>query len=504
VTETPVIRFDNVSKRFRIYHEKHYSLKENILTMFRNRRNWEDFWALRSIDLEVPHGQMIGLIGENGSGKSTCLKLLARILNPDTGNVSVSGSLSALIELGAGFQPDFTGRENVYLNGSILGFSKHEIDERYDEIVSFAELEKFIDTPVKNYSSGMYMRLGFSIAMHVNPDILLIDEILAVGDAAFQAKCLEKIQNFRTSGKTIVFVSHALASVEGLCDRAVLLSHGKLVADGKPAHVVAEYRRRIGTSAHAQTLVPELYETPEDHSESSVLIQGAMAEVSANVERVRETASWLEKRIGEPISIENMRERLEALENTMAGSQRQGAIRDQALGDLTRKLESLESRIHTLFMETPLSIPRRFGTKEIELLDIAFIREDGSVSRKFRSGESLRIRVGYRQNEEVTRPVFGVSMSDQKGNIVFGTNTMIDEIDVTSIGAAGTIEIQIDRLNLLSGLFYVTLAAHSNDNRVQYDRLENYYQIEVEPRRSYDGRLDMECSWDIRKHEVES
>ncbi|MCU0612607.1 MAG: ABC transporter ATP-binding protein, partial [Candidatus Eisenbacteria bacterium] len=334
-----VIRFENVSKRFRLYHQKHYSLKENVLTRFRDRGRWEEFWALKAIDLEVPRGQMLGLIGENGSGKSTCLKLLARILVPDTGSVNVQGSLSALIELGAGFQPDFTGRENIYLNGSILGFTRREIDERLDDIVHFAELERFIDTPVKAYSSGMYMRLGFSIATHVDPDILLIDEILAVGDEAFQVKCLERIHDYRKAGKTIIFVSHALGTVEALCDRAILLSKGRVVADGDPRETVACYRRVLGIAAHTQIPVPAAPAAP------AVLPADVSERIDARLATLVERLDWLERRISGPISVENAGQRILQLEDSMSIVHRQGEVKDQALRDLASVQQELSGRL---------------------------------------------------------------------------------------------------------------------------------------------------------------
>jgi ABC-type polysaccharide/polyol phosphate transport system ATPase subunit len=230
----------DVAKKFRLYHEKTHSLKQ---TMLMQRKNiYEDYWVLRDINFTVEPGSTMALIGGNGSGKSTLLKMVARILRPNSGSIKVNGRVSALLELGAGFQQDYTGRENVFLNGSILGLSEREIKKRFDEIVSFAELEKFIDTPVRNYSSGMYMRLAFSIAVSVDPDILLIDEVLAVGDEAFQRKCFEKITSFKEQGKTILFVSHDPSAVERLCEKAVLLDNGHMVAIDRAAKVIEHYR----------------------------------------------------------------------------------------------------------------------------------------------------------------------------------------------------------------------------------------------------------------------
>lgn len=238
-----VIEIQNIWKKFRLYHEKHETLKDTILS--RRRASYEEFWALSGIDLEVPQGQTIGIIGENGSGKSTLLKLIAGILRANKGEIRVNGKISALLELGAGFHPDLTGRENIYLNGAILQLSKREIDARFDQIVSFAELEKFIDTPVKNYSSGMYMRLGFAIAISVDPDILLIDEILAVGDEAFQSKCYDAILDFKNKGKTIVIVSHDLGAVGKFCDSAAWISGGKIAVQGSTIDVIDAYRSDV-------------------------------------------------------------------------------------------------------------------------------------------------------------------------------------------------------------------------------------------------------------------
>lgn len=235
----PVIRVNDVSKRFRLYHERNQSLKAAF--MRRRRARYEEFWALRNVSLEVAEGTTFGLIGENGSGKSTLLKCMAKILRPDSGAITSRGRISALLELGAGFHPELSGRENVFLNGSILGLGKRQLEARFDEIVDFAGLEQFIDTPVKNYSSGMYVRLGFSVAINVDPDILLIDEVLAVGDADFQRKCMEKFTDFKAQGKTIVLVTHSLESVRNLCDDAALLEHGSLRGIGPVTDVIDEY-----------------------------------------------------------------------------------------------------------------------------------------------------------------------------------------------------------------------------------------------------------------------
>ncbi len=245
MSNEPAVSVRGVSKRYRLYHERNQTLKGTLLQ--RKRVDFEEFWALRDVSFEVPQGGTFGLIGENGSGKSTLLKCMARILNTNEGAITVNGKMSALLELGAGFHPELSGRENVFLNGSILGLSKRQIEERFDEIVDFAGLENFIDTPVKNYSSGMYVRLGFSVAINVDPDVLLVDEVLAVGDEQFQRKCSEKFADLKERGKTIVIVSHALGAVRTLCDKVALLEHGHLKAIGSPGQVIDTYLDAVHT-----------------------------------------------------------------------------------------------------------------------------------------------------------------------------------------------------------------------------------------------------------------
>ena len=239
------IRARGVGKSFR-GTGRATSLKERILRM--GHGTAEPFEALRDVNLEIAAGQTIGLIGHNGSGKSTLLKILTGILRPTTGTVEVNGRVSSLLELGAGFNGELSGRDNIYLNASLLGLSRKETDGLFDSIVEFSELEEFIDNPVKHYSSGMYVRLGFAVAVHVDPDILLVDEVLAVGDEAFARKCLDKIAEFQREGRTILFVTHSLSLVDEICDRGVVLDHGRVVFDGDPQFATGTLRALLGTA----------------------------------------------------------------------------------------------------------------------------------------------------------------------------------------------------------------------------------------------------------------
>lgn len=248
------IEIDHVWKQFRLQTQSRNTLKESLVRAFKpgSKPQDETFWALQDISFEVERGETFGILGNNGSGKSTLLKMITGISKPTKGRVAVNGRLSALLELGAGFHPDFSGRENIFLNGAILGLTRKELEKHFDSIVAFSELERFIDNPVKTYSSGMYMRLAFSIAIHVDPDILVIDEVLAVGDAAFQQKCHDQILRFKHSGKTIVFVSHSLSVVKEICQRAAWIDRGILRALGNTDTVLDFYGQQISDSVERQ------------------------------------------------------------------------------------------------------------------------------------------------------------------------------------------------------------------------------------------------------------
>ncbi len=257
----PAIRVEKLGKRYRIAHSgraaAYRTLRESLTNAVQAPfRRWikgaakprtEDYWALQDVNFQVAPGEVVGVIGSNGAGKSTLLKVLSRITEPTTGEVRLVGRVGSLLEVGAGFHPELTGRENVYLNGAVLGMSRREIDQRFDDIVRFAELEKFLDTPVKRYSSGMYMRLAFSVAAHIQPEILLVDEVLAVGDVAFQKKCLGKMGDVARGGRTVLFVSHQMDALLKLCPRSILLDHGRIVAEGPTREVIDKYFARQQT-----------------------------------------------------------------------------------------------------------------------------------------------------------------------------------------------------------------------------------------------------------------
>lgn len=281
---TTVAQIREVSKKFVVHKDK--SLKERVVNSRTSREHREEFWALKDVNLDIHAGETIGLVGSNGSGKSTLLKIIGGILSPNDGNVMLRGRVAALLELGAGFHPDLTGRENVYLNAAILGLSESETEKHFDEIVEFSGIGEFIDTQVKFYSSGMYVRLAFAVAVHVDPDILLVDEVLAVGDEPFQHKCMDKIRSFQEEGRTIILVSHSAAQVQEVCDRAVMLEHGHVVIDGTTEEVLGRLRHSYEVKIEADAVAEaerrgeEVYVPPAEQHITAVSLVGPREDLS--------------------------------------------------------------------------------------------------------------------------------------------------------------------------------------------------------------------------------
>jgi ABC-type polysaccharide/polyol phosphate transport system ATPase subunit len=411
------ILLTNVSKIYRRYGGRQFStLKSALLSgsLVKNLRPSETFPALQDVSFAVPRGATFGVVGRNGSGKSTALKVVAGISKPTEGTVRVQGRVSALIELGAGFHPEISGRENVFINGIMLGLTKREIQRRFDEIVEFAELTEFIDAPVKTYSSGMYMRLGFSVAIHVDPDVLLVDEVLAVGDEGFTHKCLDKFGEFKRRGKTILLVTHSLSLVERFCDEAIWLDGGRKRAEGDPKRVVGAYI------------------TDVERQEEQFL--------AATDARAKEEAG-------------------PGATDAGAGS----AIQDvtpEAAADMFQAGEG------------------RWGSGGVEIADVTLLDDHGQTTHVFHSGDPMTLRLSVNARRPVTDFVFGIGIFNAEGVCVYGTNTHIEDHVGERLDGRADVRLDVESLDLVEGTYKLDVAVHKLDGApYDYHRLLYTFRV---------------------------
>jgi ABC-type polysaccharide/polyol phosphate transport system ATPase subunit len=418
------IEIVNASKIYQRYgHRRQFAtLKSALLSrsLVRDLNPTETFAAVQNVSLTVPRGQTLGVIGRNGSGKSTLLKLVAGIAKPTTGTVKVDGRISALIELGAGFHPEISGRENVFINGIMLGLTKREITRRFDEIVEFAELEEFIDAPVKNYSSGMYMRLGFAVAIHVDPDVLLVDEVLAVGDEGFTHKCLDKFAEFKRRGKTILLVTHSLGLVEKFCDEALWMDAGRTKVQGDPKRVVGAYVTDVERSEEQQ--------------------------LAAGDAKARDAAITVSP--DEPSSAVLPDHPIETAEGP---------------ADMFRATEG------------------RWGSREIEITAVELLGADGTAGHVFHSGQPFAVRVRLRAPLEMDDFVVGIGLFNAEGVCCYGTNTSLEAFKSVRVLGNGDVTFSIERLDLVEGTYKLDVAVHKLDG-YPYDYHRLLYTFRVKSR----------------------
>lgn len=430
-----VIVVDNVTKHFKVYLDKGQSFKERLL--FRNRRRHEERQVLRGISFTVKRGEAIGLIGHNGCGKSTTLKLLTRILYPDSGSIRIQGRVSSLIELGAGFHPDMSGRENIYTNASIFGLTKKEIDARLQTIIDFSELEAFIDNPVRTYSSGMYMRLAFSVAINVDADVLLIDEILGVGDVNFQAKCFQKLQEIKSAGTTIVIVSHSMGQIEQICDRCIWIEDGLIKEDGIPKYVDEHYL--------------------------SEMEQARLAREEAEHRREQETA-------------------------IKADPQSDGKTPTEPQDDQ----ETLAKQKLPSFCEKTAV---RMGTGQVQFTGAELLSSDGEPQYVFRTGETVILRLQYRcaNPEQTPKGNFGYGIFREDSVHCYGTNVEIESDSWVSLHESGEIEVRFQN-HLLPGRYFLDVAVHAPDG-VYYDDIRRIQAFAVTSEHRDIGVCRLETEW---------
>ena len=405
-----VIFAEHLGKRFRRQVDRPRRISELFVRGWRRRRPPERFWGLRDVSFRLGAGRMLGVIGRNGAGKSTLLRLVGGVGRPTEGRIETRGRIRALLDLGSNFQPDMTGRENIFLGGVVAGLTRREVKQRFDTIVEFAELAPFVDNPVRTYSSGMQMRLAFSIAAHTDPEILLVDEVLAVGDLAFQQKCLERIRTFKEKGCAILLVSHEMGVVEEICDEVLLLRSGRVAGFGEPEKVLEQYMDELGMET--------VRRMPRDRP--------PMLASSGRVLRLNEN---------------------------------------------------------------------RFGSLELEILAVRIANARGKQIEEIDSGEAVSIEMEYQSPLPIATPHFSVSIINQEGVVFFDATTELDGQFLGEVQGKGRIGIQIERLDLAGGLYYVDVGVYERGWTYAYDQHCRVYPLRVRPGRSGRGVLYVPHRW---------
>ena len=402
-----VINVENVSKKFKLYADRPMSLKEKIVKRVK-KNTYKEFYALNDVSFKVKKGSTVGLIGKNGSGKSTLLKIINRTMFPDKGKISINGKIASLIELGAGFHPELSGRENIYNNATIFGFTKEEIDKRIPEIIAFSELEEFIDNTLRTYSSGMYARLAFSVAIHIDADILLVDEILGVGDINFQAKCANKIYEMKNNGTTIILVTHDMSTIDRLCDYAIWLEHGKIIADGSTKKIENRYLKFMA----------------EEQEERKKI------EVGKNINKQND--------LKDDIQDENNK------------------IKITHLGD-------------------------HFGNGDVIFTDCKLLDEKHIDRRSFNTGQKIKLQVKYlcQVDPDDLQVNVGFEIASINGTYIYGTNTSREGKKNLKLNKKGTIEIELDNLNLLPGDYSIGIAIADLEEKATYDYYKNITEFKM-------------------------
>lgn len=465
------IEVREVRKHFKVYKDKGRMLRERIVHINRNR--YEKREVLKGISFEIKKGQSVGLIGKNGCGKSTTLKLLTKILRPNEGVIDIQGRVCSLIELGAGFHPDMSGRENIYINASIFGIKAKEVDRRLNDIIHFSELEEFIDNPVRTYSSGMYMRLAFSVAINVDADILLIDEILAVGDNSFQTKCFNKLKSLKDKGTTIVIVSHALGQVERLCDRAIWIDNGKIRADGPARQICREYLDRMEESRLERAELEyrlQLEEAEQRKRKEEKRIKEEEERIKQNRIREKEEREQLRKK----------KER-EKKEEELQKKKREEELRRNSSCRLVAKQSSPDAR--------------REGNGKVQFTSVKLLDDNKDEKTVFGIGDPMIVEMEYQSTEPGTEVNFVIGITRDDWVYCYGTSFRHKEGKLIITQERGKVTIRIDCLNLLRGKYSLEVRILNRDNQIS-DYLVSIIDFKVTScEKKETGVFSMPYSW---------
>ena len=425
-----VISVHNLSKKFVIPHERINTLKGAFVNLFR-KKSFESFFALDNVSFNIKKGEFFGIVGRNGSGKSTLLKILAGVYTPDQGSVVINGLISPFLELGIGFNPELSGRDNVYLNATVLGLSEKEIDEKYDSIVAFSELERFMDQKIKNYSSCMQVRLAFSVAIHTNRDILIMDEVLAVGDSNFQSKCLSEFNKYKEQGKTVILVTHDIATIQRYCNRALLLRDGRIEKMGGAEEVGTEY----------------MYQNMSDE----------------------------EKRILEE------EKRLEEIENE-----------NKIIQEEQVKKASEEERNNIKEVEIKKKEDKK--NKVAEITNVVFLNKEGNAKNIFQTGDDISIRTYIKLKQNNIKPNFSLTIHGEANEYIFGINSYIDKANTEKHLTDGYFQIDFPNIALKSDTYYVRTGIFGESEAVNYD-LSELIPIKIFSSGGSHGMVKLEYHW---------
>jgi teichoic acid transport system ATP-binding protein len=427
-----VIDVDHVTKIYKLYDKPIDRVKEAL--GFNKKKRYKDHYAINDLSFAIKKGETVGIIGVNGSGKSTILKIITGVLSPTIGKVNVKGKVSALLELGTGFNSEYTGINNIYLNGTMLGYSKEEMDRKLDTIINFADIGDFIYQPVKTYSSGMFVRLAFAVAINVDPEILIVDEALSVGDVFFQAKCFRKFEEFKKSGKTILFVSHDLSSIKKYCDRAILLHHGEKVKEGNTKEIVDLYKK-ILVNQYEDTEEDTDYELPAD--------SGLNSEIAKDVEKISDNdgvhIEWKQYLSTNPQIIE-------------------------------------------------------YGNRKIEIIDYCVVDNHGSITMNIEKNTKFSIKMKVKINDTISNPIFAYTIKDRLGNEITGTNTLYEGVQTGNLSIGSIIEIEFEQMMSLHGgdyLLSLGCTGYEEMDFVVYHRLYDVINILVLSDKNSVGYYDM-------------
>ena len=461
-----IISVDQVSKVYRLYDKPIDRLLESI--SLRKKSYHKDFYALRDISFSVGRGEAVGIIGTNGSGKSTMLKIITGVLSATTGKVESRGSICALLELGAGFNQDYTGIENIYMNGTMMGFSKAEMDEKLPAILEFADIGDFVYQPVKSYSSGMFVRLAFALYISIDPEVLIVDEALSVGDVFFQAKCYHRMDELKRKGTTILMVTHDLGSVMKYCDRVVLFHKGEKVGEGLPGQMVDKYKKILaGKDPHAEQFMEE---------------QNFLGNVDEEAVDTAGTAGTTEKNVGTGIA--------------------------SGTAESTSPKAGQHSQKPTGFMKDHLTLnpsSQQYGNGKAEILDFGVLDKDGRPSNVLLKGEEFSIKERIVFHDDITAPIFTFTIKDKRGMDLSGTNTLFEGKEIPAVKKGDEYYCTFtQRMNLQGGeyLLSISCTGFEEGEHTVYDRKYDITSITVLSNKNTVGIYDMESEVTLERHEA--